>query len=102
MAAVNMKLSRQDAKYLTQLLDAVSAATVTIEPSCREHPHGPGKNELGHVIRCTDCIAREHTRRVQALHNASPFGDFKSTHAFALRIGLSLLTATNIADQHSE
>ncbi len=102
MSAVNMKLSRQDAKYLIGLLDAVSAATVTLDQRCREHPNGPGKDDAGSAIRCTDCKAYENSTRIARLLNASPFGDFKSTHSFSLRIGLSLLTATNIADQHSE
>ena len=105
MAAVNLKLSSRDAGYLVSLLDAVSAATKDLTGNqcrvCRE-------NEVVPDPQCIECrgtgIQRdsEMVKRAYALRNASPFGDFKSTHAFALRMGATLLTAKNIADSHNE
>jgi len=105
MAAVTLKLSRQDAKYLVQLLDAVSQATRDLEPTkCSTCLAIGGRLDVP-CKRCDKTGFLPHSvevKRAQSLHNASPFGDFRGTRIFALRVGATLLTSCNIADSHGE
>ena len=129
MAAVNIRLSRQDAKYLVGLLDAVSRATMPMElreprparynrvetiKAVRERLNlwrdGAGSLDLAQALieaiephlAGSDPQQDVLMRRAQTLANSLPLGDLRSAHVLGIRLGAAVLTATNIADEHSE
>lgn len=127
--AVTLKLSRQDAKYLVSILDAVSAATAAVEPRAdlpaafdRAAAHEAVTRKLRAEEVCSseataqalaadivECIVPTlplrkvdlHNVRGQRLMNRLPFGDWESSHRFVLRVGAVLQSGINIADERS-
>lgn len=128
--AVTLKLSRQDAKYLVALLDAVASATAVVEPrepqSWWTRFPGTKAAAVETVKRTLDAfVPVEHAQSVacdvvaaiepmlpttvsndflvrgQRLMNGLPFSEWKTDHRFALRVGAVLQSGINIADERN-